>query len=137
MRNEQIKQFRFGLLSSISISCLKLWCATCLGCKINNGQLSVFLKSALLTPLEELGFPYSNFQLNPTTKTIVFSSETKVSVVFSPADDILKKMASRETTQIHFLVGWSTAFLTLQAPAIQQFQIEVFHFYQKPVSPPG
>lgn len=95
MRNEQIKQFRFGLLSSISISCLKLCCATWLGCKINNGQLSVFLKSALLlvAPLEELVFPYSNFQLNPTTKTIALSSETKVPVVFFPADDILKKMA--------------------------------------------
>lgn len=125
MRNEQIKQFRFGLLSSISISCLKLCCATWLGCKINNGQLSVFLKSALLllAPLEELVFPYSNFQLNPTIKTIALSSETKVPVVFFPADDILKKMASWKTTQIHFLVSSSTAFLTLQP---NSFQIKVF-----------
>lgn len=125
MRNEQIKRFIFGLLSSISISCLKLWCAPWLGCKIRNSQLSVFQRSALLllAPLEELDFPYSNSLLNPITKTIAFSSETKVPVVFFP-DDVLRKWPPEKLARFTF--WWAgqlpfLPFLTLQAPATQQF----------------
>lgn len=140
MTNEQNKQSRFCLLSSISISCLQLGCATRLGFKINTVNRVYSLKSALLVlvPLEELIFLYSNFELNPITKTTSFlSSEIKVPVVFSQQLAIWRKLPPGRSPRSTFGGTLELLFSPYRHLQPGSSPIKVFHPCQKPVPPLG